>query len=185
MGGKAGVSADANTNSAAAAASGWLGSIGLGQNTGKDTVLHSGEGSISTIKFSNTGKYVVWVNEQGIKIMRSHLKLESIDSDSAWKRIAHVDRPNRKNWADMAGVWKGRVEWIDDKSLETEEETPRPPNGEDHTKDKPHTGKKGRIEKLLIGWGDTAWLLHVNSGGAGIGKHVGERSVGSADIIHK
>lgn len=185
VGGKAGVSADANTNSAAAAASGWLGSIGLGQNTGKDTILHSGEGSISTIKFSNTGKFVAWVNEQGIKIMRSHLKLESVDSDSAWKRIAHVDRPNRKAWADMAGVWKGRVEWIDDKALETEEETPRPPNGEDDTKGKTSTTKKGRIEKLLVGWGDTAWLLHVHSGGAGIGKHVGERSVGSADIIHK
>ncbi|GAB7351365.1 hypothetical protein MBLNU459_g2048t1 [Dothideomycetes sp. NU459] len=185
VGGKAGVSADANTNSAAAAASGWLGSIGLGQNTGRDTVLHSGEGSISTIKFSHTAKFVAWVNEQGIKIMRSHLKLESADSDSAWKRIAHVDRPNRKGWEDMAGVWKGRIEWIDDNALETEEDSPRPPNGEDHPKSQTPTSRKKRPEKLLVGWGDTAWLLHVHSGGAGVGKHVGERSVGSADIVHK
>lgn len=55
VGGKSGVSADANTNSTAAAASGWLGSMGLGGNNGKDTILHQGEGTISTIKWSLSG----------------------------------------------------------------------------------------------------------------------------------
>jgi hypothetical protein len=78
-GGQAGRSANATTTGAAAAASGWLGSFGLGANTGTDKVLHSGEGTISTIKWSRSGKYVLWVNEHGIKIMRSNLKLESED----------------------------------------------------------------------------------------------------------
>lgn len=178
VGGKAGVSADANTNSAAAAASGWLGSIGLGSNTGKDTVLHSGEGSISCIKFSTTGKYVAWVNEHGIKIMRSHLKLDSVDADSAWKRFAHVDRPGGKNWDDMAGVWKGRAEWINDTNLETDEEDAVLSNGDaakNSAKTGPHVVKR-RPEKLVVGWGDTAWVLHV---------HAGRRSVGTADFVHK
>ncbi|KAJ9647000.1 Vacuolar protein sorting-associated protein 41 [Coniosporium tulheliwenetii] len=139
-GGRAGVSANANTNSPAAAASGWLGSIGLGSNTGRDTVLHSGEGSISTIKWSLTGKYVVWVNEQGIKIMRSNIRLDSADSESAWKRIAHVDRPNRKGWEDMAGVWKARAEWINDSNLESDDEDFPASNG---SPDKTAGARKG------------------------------------------
>lgn len=184
VGGKSGVSADANTNSAAAAASGWLGSIGLGSNTGRDNILHSGEGSISTIKFSRTSRYVAWINEHGIKIMRSHLKLESIDADSAWKRIAHIDRPNRGAWEDMASVWKGRADWISDKNLETDEATDVVSNGANTPPSKAATPKR-RPEKLVVGWGDTAWILHVHPGGAGVGRHVGERSVGSADIVHK
>ena len=50
-GGQAGKSANATTTGAAAAASGWLGQIGLGTDTGTDKVLHSGEGIISTIKW--------------------------------------------------------------------------------------------------------------------------------------
>ena len=178
------MSADANTNSAAAAASGWLGSIGLSSNTGKDTVLHSGEGAISTIKFSRTSKFVVWVNEHGIKIMRSHMKLESVDANHAWKRIAHIDRPSRGNWEDMANVWKPRVDWISDKYLETDQDTNRASNGDSATTSTPISPKK-KPEKVVVGWGDTAWILHVHSGGAGVGKHVGERSAGSADIVHK
>jgi vacuolar protein sorting-associated protein 41 len=43
VGGRAGtISTSTTTGTAAAAASGWLGTIGLGTNTGKDTILHSG-----------------------------------------------------------------------------------------------------------------------------------------------
>lgn len=182
VGGKAGVSADANTNSTAAAAAGWF---GFGQNTGKDTVLHSGEGSISTIKFSTSGKFVAWVNEHGIKIMRSHMKLESIDADHAWKRISHVDRPNRKPWEDMASVWKPRIQWIDDRALEPDDHAPAAPNG-NHTEGLAQPAlqakKKTRPEKLVVGWGDTTWILHVRSGGNGVGA---KRSAGSAEIVHK
>ncbi|KAH0109814.1 WD domain-containing protein, partial [Aureobasidium melanogenum] len=183
-GAKSGVSADANTNSAAAAASGWLGSIGLGHNTGKDTVLHSGEGSISTISFSNSGRFVVWVNEHGIKIMRSHLKLESHESESAWKRIAHVDRPNRNAWPDMASVWKARVQWINDDALEADLDEPRAPNGS-ATQDSSKASKKTPPEKLLVGWGDTAWLIHVFAARVAAGKNGLQRLPGRADILHK
>jgi hypothetical protein len=186
VGGKAGVKEDANTNSAAAAASGWLGVIGLGGNTGRDTSLHSGEGAISSIKWSLSGKWVVWVNEEGIKIMRSHLKLGSEDSEDAWRRIAHAARPNRKLWNEMAGVWKGRCEWIDDKSLETDDDqTSNPQIGVNGTA----TSSKGKkkIEKLVVGWGDTVWVMHVQSGSSTATSTAAnsKRQVGSADIIHK
>ncbi|KAI7166549.1 hypothetical protein KC352_g25791, partial [Hortaea werneckii] len=171
IGGKAGVSTDANTNSTAAAASGWLGSIGLGGGGGggKDTALHSGEGSISTIKWSPSGKWVVWVNEEGIKIMRSHLKLGSEEQDDAWRRIAHAPKPNLKAWRDMAGVWKARAEWVEDKNLESDDLAGRgsetvtngPSNG-NGTADTPKRKKK--VEKLVVGWGDFAWILHVSAG---------------------
>ncbi|SMY28809.1 unnamed protein product [Zymoseptoria tritici ST99CH_1A5] len=185
VGGKAGTKEDANTNSAAAAASGWLGAIGLGGNASRDTILHSGEGAISSIKWSLSGKWVVWVNEEGIKIMRSHLKLGSEDGEDAWKRIAHVPRANRRLWNEMAAVWRGRCEWIDDKSLEADDEQVSVShvgaNGTTPTK-----GKK-RVEKLVVGWGDTAWILHVQSGSstATSGNASGKRQIGSADIIHK
>lgn len=195
QGGRPGVSAEANTNSAAAAASGWLGSIGLGANTGKDTILHSGEGSISSIKWSLSGRYVAWANEQGIKIMRSNLKLEGIDSDFAWRRIAHVDRPFHGQWEDMASVWKARIEWIDENNLEPDDDAPVK-NGitrsaTDATDIQGSPSKNGtkrlkpKTEKLLVGWGDTAWVIQVDPGGAGTGRNVGERSAGRADIVHK
>lgn len=169
VGARAGVSSEANTNSATAAATGWLGAIGLGSNTGKDTVLHSGEGAISAIQWSLTGRYIVWVNEQGVKIMRSNLHLEGAETDSAWKRIAHVARPNRRIWEEMAGAWKARAVWIDDKALEYPEEVPRGANGS--TEIPPRTEqilaketvkrRQQRLERLLIGWGDTVWMIHV------------------------
>ncbi|KAK6443607.1 Vacuolar protein sorting-associated protein 41 [Oleoguttula sp. CCFEE 5521] len=190
VGGKAGVSSDANTNSAAAAASGWLGSIGLGANNGRDTVLHQGEGSISTIKWSLSGKWVVWVNEEGIKIMRSHLRLEGEASEDAWRRVAHAAKPSRKSWEDMAGVWKSRVEWVDDRLLErdnpssnNESVTAINSNSNGTVK---NTKREKKPEKLIVGWGDTAWIMHVHEGGVvQSGKHAGSKQIGSADIIHK
>ncbi|KAK3630822.1 Vacuolar protein sorting-associated protein 41 [Elasticomyces elasticus] len=197
VGGKAGVSEDANTNSGlAGASSGWLGTLtgGLaGGSAGKDTVLHSGEGSIATIKWSGSGKWVVWVNEEGIKIMRSHLRLDSEQAEDAWKRIAHASRPNKKNWAGMAAVWKARCEWVNEKTLEEDvvgaEESREPVggaakvNGNGTVKSTASVAKRvKRIEKLVVGWGDTAWLLHVHEGGT---SHNGLRQVGSADIVHK
>lgn len=190
VGGKAGVSTDANTNSAAAAASGWLSTFGLAANTGKDRNLHSGEGAISSIKWSLTGKWVVWVNEEGIKIMRSHLKLGE-DQEDEWRRIAHAARPNRTGWEEMAGVWKGRCEWIDEKTLESDDLTTgggHSANGVNGTETvKSPSSKKGKrkIEKLLVGWGDTAWVMHVQEGSSTAQGPNAKRQVGSADIIHK
>lgn len=198
-GGQAGVRSNANTSHAAAAAQGWLGAIGLGGNAGRDTVLHSGEGSISIIKWSLSGKFVAWVNEHGIRIMRTNVHLDSADAESAWKRIGFIDRPNRRAWEEMAALWKARIEWVDDECLESDDDAIISLNGS-HATEKtdptlPHQrtdkaevptkkGKKKKKEKLVIGWGDAAWIVHVNPGGPGVGKDVGERSVGSAEIIH-
>ncbi|KAI9724991.1 MAG: hypothetical protein M1812_000267 [Candelaria pacifica] len=195
VGGRSGTSSTATTTGAAASASGWLGSIGLGSNTGKDTVLHSGEGSIKTIKWSLSGKYVVWVNEQGIKIMRSNLHLDNADTESAWKRISHVDRPDGPGWEEMAGVWQGRAEWIDENNLESDEDfsintsaSQEVFDGVSRLHGAQKNGLKGtrvrRGEKLVVGWGGTVWIMNVHPGGAGVGKNVGERMLGRAEIVN-
>ena len=184
-GGKTGTPVDANTNSsAAAAASGWMSSMGFGGDRGKDEVLHSGEGGIKEIKWSLTGKWVVWINEEGIKIMRSHLRLGSEESEDAWRRIAHAARPNRKGWEELGSVWRGRAEWVDERKIESDddvyEEGKAMVNGTDTS-----PKKATKVEKLVVGWGDTAWMLHVREGGISTSATGGKRQVGSADIIHK
>ncbi|KAK8038256.1 WD domain-containing protein [Apiospora phragmitis] len=175
---------------AAATASGWLGSVGLGTNTGKDTVLHSGEGTISNIKWSLSGKYLAWLNEHGIKIMRTKMHLDSADSEDAWKRVGHVDRPQTDEWEEMAGVWKGRAEWIDEQAVENDEDgkEPESPTASSAAANKlKQTASKAskNIERLLVGWGGTIWIIHIHPGRMGIGKYAGERSVGHAEIAKK
>ena len=189
VGGRPGMSSKSITGGAAAAVPGWLGSIGLGAGTEKDTVLHSGEGAISTIRWSPSGKHVVWINEQGIKIMRSNVKLDSIDADHAWKRISHVDRPDGPGWEEMSGVWKGHAEWIDEDHLETHEQPWMRSKSEEATSEiessttPKRASNRKKIEKLVVGWGGTVWIIHVHPGGPGIGKLIGERTTGSAEII--
>jgi hypothetical protein len=217
VGGRTGVSTDANTNSAAASASGWLGAIGLGGNTGSDKVLHSGEGNISTIKWSTSGKYVMWTNEEGTKVMRSSIGLESTQMELAWKRIAHVPRPNRRTWEDMSGVWKAHAQWVDDRFMEdpVEDVVPSNPNNSfpdtasiapsvrrpagDAASIAPSTRRGGptpgvgsarrpaipvtrtrRIERLVCGWGDTVWMVHVHPGRSGE-----VATSGKAEIVHQ
>ncbi|RMD42384.1 hypothetical protein DV735_g2737, partial [Chaetothyriales sp. CBS 134920] len=160
-GGQAGKRANAATTGAAAAASGWLGSIGLRENTGTDRVLHSGEGIISTIKWSLTGKYVLWVNEMGIKIMRSDLHLESHEAGSEWQRISHIDKPNRAGWEDMAGVWKARAEWINPANLEQDPDHVSS-NGVQAKQTRANAASTKKTEDVLVGWGDTVWLIKVH-----------------------
>lgn len=193
VGGRAGTSSTSNTTgNAIAQASGWLGSIGLGSNTGKDTVLHSGEGAVRTIKWSLSGKYVVWVNEKGIKIMRSNLHLESAEADFAWKRMSHVDAPQRPGWEDMAAVWKPRVEWIDEAGLESENDyndnangsTDKAASGVTPAQQPPQVRSQGsRVEKMVVGWGGTIWIIDVHPGGSGLGKEVGERKIGRVEVV--
>lgn len=189
-GGRAGTSSTSSTTgSTAASASGWLGSLGLGTNTGKDRVLHFGEGTVSTIKWSLSGKYVVWVNEQGIKIMRSHLQLEAAEAEFAWKRISHTDHPNRPGWDEMAGIWKAHVEWIDEAGLESEDTYP-PTNAVKKDLENLHdlqrlksSSPNSRIEKLVVGWSGTIWIMKVHPGGAGTGKNAGEWKWGRAEVV--
>lgn len=159
-GGRIGVSSNATTmGGATAAASSWLGSMGLGANTGKDVVLHSGEGTISTVRWSLSGKYVTWVNEEGIKIMRSNLHLDSSQTEFAWRRISHIDRPNRPGWEEMASVWKARAEWIDQSALDNDENF----KPEDTTQQRDHTvtSPAESCEKLVVGWGGSVWVIDV------------------------
>lgn len=191
-GGKAGVSSDANTNSAAAAASGWLGSLGLGTNTGTDTIIHSGEGTISSIQWSLTGRFVAWNNEFGTRIMHSHV--EAQESQEAWKRIGHVPRPEGPAWDDMAGVWRARSQWIDHRYLESEGDGKPASNGGSHlpsgtakvppgqpenlSRSSPNP-RKQRFERLLVGWGDTVWVLHIHGAGSG------SKASGRAEIVQR
>ncbi|PHH50384.1 Vacuolar protein sorting-associated protein 41 -like protein [Ceratocystis fimbriata CBS 114723] len=187
VGGSPGRSTSTTIGTAAATASGWLGSIGLGSGSGKDTILHSGEGPISTIKWSLSGKYVAWLNEFGIKIMRSRLHLDAADApEDAWKRIGHIDRPQTEEWDTMASVWKGRAEWIDEKSIETETATLNSLNNTDISSSSKSTSmlKSKTIERLVVGWGGTIWIIHVHPGAIGVGKHVGERIPGRAEIAN-
>ncbi|KAL4906020.1 hypothetical protein BDW74DRAFT_137117 [Aspergillus multicolor] len=160
-GGKVGVSTNSTTmGGAAATASSWLGTLGLGGNTGKDTVLHSGEGAISIIKWSLSGKYVAWVNEEGIKIMRSNLHLDSAHAELAWKRVSHTDRPNRQGWEEMVSVWKARAEWVDESLLESEH-LPGSKAEDEASTPTQSTIVKERMEKLVVGWGGTVWVINV------------------------
>ena len=164
MGGQLG--AKSNANVSGASTSGWLGSIGLASSAGKDEVLHSGEGAISSIKWSLSGKYVAWVNEKGIKLMRSNLHLDHGQSEFAWKRISHIDHPNRPGWDEMAGIWKAHIEWIDEAGLENDDfyEDQSSKESADKTTeiDRLKSIQRNRsIEKLIVGWAGTIWIINV------------------------
>ncbi|EXJ85749.1 hypothetical protein A1O1_06117 [Capronia coronata CBS 617.96] len=180
-GGQPGKSVNATTTGTAAAASGWLGSLGLGHNTGSDKVLHSGEGIISTIKWSLSGKYVLWVNEQGIKIMRSNLKMEGIESGLEWKRMSHIDRPNRPGWEEMAGVWKARADWIDRDNLENDEDPASNGITQPSANGTPLKTaiEKTKVEEVLVGWGDSAWIIRVYPGST---ENATENKMGRAEV---
>ncbi|KAI0475661.1 hypothetical protein GGR56DRAFT_675773 [Xylariaceae sp. FL0804] len=165
VGAPLGRSTSTTTGTAAAAASGWLSSVGIGANTGKDTVLHSGEGAISTIKWSLSGKYVVWLNEHGIKIMRTNLHLESADAEHAWKRVGHQDRPETDEWDQMAGYWEGRAEWIDDQAMDDED------------------GNRDRNSSAPASPAATRLGQQAKSHDKSVGKYVGEKSAGGAEAV--
>ncbi len=190
-GAKSGTSSAPGSTGTLGPPSGWLSSLGLASQDVKDVVLHSGEGPISTIKWSWTGRYVVWVNEKGIKIMRSSIGLDSADSDLAWKRIGHIDRPKGPGWEEMANVWRSRVEWIDEETWEKDQvvtgEAKVAPLDQLVQVSAQHssaaTTKSKKLEKVVIGWGGTVWIIHVHPDGAGHGKQVGERLVARAEIV--
>lgn len=186
VGGGQGRSTSTTIGTAAATASGWLGSMGLSTNNGKDTIIHSGEGAISAIKWSLSGRYVVWLNEHGIKIMRSNLQLEATDSDDAWKRIGHIDRPQTEEWDTMAGSWKGRVEWIDEQLLEADDSLERTTTStagivKDSLREPEKVTRKR--ERLLVGWGGTIWSIHVHPEGAKSSKGGRSQAPGRAEIV--
>jgi hypothetical protein len=179
-GGRIGASSNSTTmGGAAATASSWLGSMGLASNSGKDTIVHSGEGAISTIRWSLSGKYVTWVNEEGIKIMRSNLHLDSSQSEFAWKRISHIDRPNRPGWEEMASVWKARAEWIDQSALDSHDNLDV--NDNPASSNAQSTVSVDKVEKLVVGWGGTVWVIDVYPERAS--KTSKGEKLGSAEVV--
>ena len=195
VGGRSGTSSTSNAGAGAAAtASGWLGAIGLGSSTGKDTILHSGEGAIHTIQWSLSGKYIVWVNEKGIKLMRSNLHLGTDEAENAWKRINHIDYPNREVWEEMAGVWKPQAKWIDETGLESDDpyttqisngvEKPWPQTSDSSGQPLPKPGmRRKKAEKLIVGWGDTIWVMNVLPGDFIAGREAGKRKIARVEIL--
>lgn len=186
VGGKPGTSSISTTvGGTSATTSEWLGVIGMSGNNGRDTVLHSSEGIISTIKWSLSGKYVAWINEHGIKIMRSNIHLESADNEYAWKRIGHIDRPDDSGWEEMASIWRGRIEWIDESSFQDDEGDNIRHNIGIPNLGKPNPSISNKIEKLIVGWGGTVWIINVHPGGDGLGTIAVPkgRSVGRPEIV--
>ncbi|KAL8965682.1 MAG: hypothetical protein Q9183_003734 [Haloplaca sp. 2 TL-2023] len=195
VGGRSGTSSTSNAGAGAAAtASGWLGAIGLGSSTGKDTILHSGEGAIRTIQWSLSGKYIVWVNEKGIKLMRSNLHLGTDEAENAWKRINHIDYPNRELWEEMAGVWKPQAKWIDETGLESDDpyttqisngvEKPGPQTSDSSGQPLLKPGfRRKKAEKLIVGWGDTIWVINVLPGDSIPGREAGKRKIAKVEIL--
>lgn len=179
VGGRPGTTEKSTTLSGAASGAGWLGSLGLGANSGRDTVLHSGEGAINTIKWSLSGKYVAWVNEEGIKIMRSNLHLDAADAEFAWTRIRHIDRPNRPQWEEMASVWKAHAEWVDMKAFEI----PKNSDTESILGQQSASGVS-EAEKLVVGWGGTIWIINVYPDRIPPpGTRAGNRKLGDAEVV--
>ncbi|KAL8923297.1 MAG: hypothetical protein Q9208_004697 [Pyrenodesmia sp. 3 TL-2023] len=194
VGGRSGTTSTSNAGTGAAAtASGWLGAIGLGSNTGKDTILHSGEGAIRTIRWSLSGKYVVWVNEKGIKFMRTNLHLDHDSPEHAWKRINHIDYPERAVWEEMAAVWKPRAKWIDESGLEADDPHTTQINGVQDKASAQTSAMPGtpllksvtnhkQSEKVIIGWGDTIWVINVLAGKSATGKD-SVRKIARVEIV--
>ena len=90
----------------------------------------------------------------------------------------------------MAGVWKARCEWIEDGNLESEDDDLPAANGSNAAASlqmvsKADKSKKKRTEKLVVGWGDTAWVLHVKPELAGVNAGAGDRMIGNATIVHQ
>lgn len=106
--------------------------MGLGGSSGKDTVLHSGEGAISAISWSKESpRFVAWTNEQGIKIMRSHIvppevkKEEVIEGSEGGPSIGV--NPGLASWIPGLGVGGrpvGETTWKRISAIERPESIP-------------------------------------------------------------
>lgn len=89
----------------------------------------------------------------------------------------------------MAGIWKAHVEWIDEAGLESDDGYSTANGSTKGSQEPPDverlkaTQKSRQIEKLVVGWSNTIWIINVHPGGAGVGKEVGERKIGRAEVV--
>lgn len=113
--------------------------------------------------------------------MRSNLNLDSADLDLAWKRVGHIDRPNLPGWEEMAGVWKARAEWIDEGSLDSlDDPVSRVDTSHDNPKSPKLTSAQETVEKLIVGWGGTVWVIHVYPDRPN--KNIRDHKLGSVEV---
>ena len=103
--------------------------------------------------------------------MRSHLNLGAAEAELSWKRLRHIDRPSHPGWEEMASVWKAKAEWINEDGLEIDEDPLMFANQEGLTEKIASLGDgtlrkraEKRIEKLVVGWGGTMWIINIHSG---------------------
>ena len=103
--------------------------------------------------------------------MRSHLNLGGAEAELSWKRLRHIDRPSHPGWEEMASVWKAKAEWINEDGLEVDEDPLIFANQEGLTEKisslgdgTPRKRAGKRIEKLVVGWGGTMWIINVHPG---------------------
>ena len=182
---------------------GWM-TLGL-VGGAKDTILHSGEGAISAIAWSRESpRYVAWANEQGVKIMRSHIIPPALQNqgttedvagnpgiagwipglgsggkpagDVAWKRISAIERPEDIS-EELASLHKPRLQWIDRRALLTSDPGDAATGCTLNVKDVDWGDK----EKLLVGWAGTVWVVDVVPGSQ---QQAGESGLGWAQITH-
>lgn len=162
---------------------------------GKDVILASGEGTVSLIRFSReTPRYIAWACEAGVKIMRSHIFLpgekerlvnsggHTSGAKCQWKRISAIERPDSVS-EEMVGVIKARVEWVDGRELSKDlEETGSDVQVNPVTTPENQPGWEGGKERLLVGWGDTVWVMNIYSGE---GVRDESRKWGWGEIVNK
>lgn len=105
----------------------------------------------------------------------------------SWKRISAIERPESIP-DEMASVYKPRLEWIDRRNLTEDDADGHTATLADDVsptavKGKPSLGTDwGQKEKLVVGWGDTIWVVDVFAGD-GSGEE-GENRAGWAEIVH-
>ena len=163
----------------------WGGNADSG--SGKDVILATGEGAVSVIRWSKESlRYVAWGCETGIKIMRSHIFLpgekERLARDlgainngkSEWKRICTVERPDSVS-EEMAGVIRARIEWVDRRELSEDDENTKAQT------ELERPGWEGGVEKVVIGWGATVWVMNIYSGDGAV---EGGNMWGWGEIVH-
>ena len=81
----------------------------------------------------------------------------------------------------MVGVWKARAEWIDEGSLDNlDDPVPRLDASHENPKSPQSATVKETIEKLIVGWGGTVWVINVYPDRQN--KNIRDHKLGSVEV---
>jgi hypothetical protein len=95
----------------------------------------------------------------------------------------------------MAGLWKARAEWINEDGLEADDDDWSSDSTRQEVKAETASiasidlrslrgaPKVKPVEKLIVGWGGTIWIINVHPGGRGAGKDVGEGRKWHVEVV--